>query len=76
MNRAWIGMDGMREFISTWFGGSKSLLDAMSSSIDARANPSDPKCAKKAIQEGVDQIFITIQKPEGGFPLNSFPPLT
>ena len=67
VTRAWIGMDEMREFISTWFGGIRSLLDAMPSSIAARANPSDPECAKKAIQEGVDQIFITIQKAEGAF---------
>lgn len=41
------------------------MLDAMPSSIAARANPSDLGCAKKDIQEGVDQIFITIQKAEG-----------
>lgn len=40
-------------------------MDAMPSSIAARANPPDPECAKKAIQEGVDHIFATIQKAEG-----------
>jgi hypothetical protein len=55
----------MRCGILIWFGGIRSLLDAMPSSIAARANPSDLGCAKKDIQEGVDQIFITIQKAEG-----------
>lgn len=52
------------------------MLDAMPSSIAARANPSDLGCAKKDIQEGVDQIFITIQKAEGVFLLISSPTLT
>jgi hypothetical protein len=42
-------------------------MDAMPSSLAARANPSDPECAKRAIQEGIDQIFVTIQKAEGAF---------
>ena len=62
-----LGMGEVREFISTWFGAIRNLMDAMPSSLSARANPSDPECAKVAIQEGVDQIFVTIQKAEGEF---------
>ena len=65
--RQTIRMDEVREFITTWFGAIRNLMDAMPSSLSARANPSDPECAKVAIQEGVDQIFITIQKAEGEF---------
>jgi hypothetical protein len=36
----------------------------MPSSLASRANPSDPECSKKAIEEGVDQIYIAIQKGE------------
>jgi hypothetical protein len=62
-----LAMGEVKEFISTWFGAIRNLMDAMPSSLSARANPSDPECAKVAIQEGVDQIFITIQKAEGEF---------
>lgn len=62
-----LGMGEVKEFISTWFGAIRNLMDAMPSSLSARANPSDPECAKVAIQEGVDQIFVTIQKAEGEF---------
>jgi hypothetical protein len=65
--RQTIRMDEVREFITTWFGAIRNLMDAMPSSLSARANPSDPECAKVAIQEGVDQIFVTIQKAEGEF---------
>jgi len=62
-----LAMGEVKEFISTWFGAIRNLMDAMPSSLSARANPSDPECAKVAIQEGVDQIFVTIQKAEGEF---------
>jgi hypothetical protein len=65
--RQTIRMGEVKEFISTWFGAIRNLMDAMPSSLSARANPSDPECAKVAIQEGVDQIFVTIQKAEGEF---------
>ena len=65
--RQTIRMDEVREFITTWFGAIRNLMDAMPYSLSARANPSDPECAKVAIQEGVDQIFVTIQKAEGEF---------
>jgi len=65
--RQTISISEAREFISTWFGAIRNLMDAMPSSLAARANPSDPECAKRAIQEGIDQIFVTIQKAEGAF---------
>jgi len=67
MTKQTIRVDVVREFITSWFGSIRSLMDAMPSSLSSRANPSDPECAKVAIQEGVDQIFITIQKAEGAF---------
>jgi hypothetical protein len=67
MNRITLRMDEVQEWITKWHGGIRALLDAMPSSLAARANPSDPECAKQAIQDGVNQIFITIQKGEGAF---------
>ena len=55
------------EVFGKWLGAIRNLMDAMPSSLAARANPSDPECAKRAIQEGIDQIFVTIQKAEGAF---------
>jgi hypothetical protein len=60
-------MDEVREVFGKWLGAIRNLMDAMPSSLAARANPSDPECAKRAIQEGIDQIFVTIQKAEGAF---------
>jgi len=65
--RQTISISEAKEFITTWFGAIRNLMDAMPSSLSARANPSDPECAKVAIQEGVDQIYMTIQKAEGAF---------
>jgi len=67
VNRVTIRMDEVREVFGKWLGAIRNLMDAMPSSLAARANPSDPECAKRAIQEGVDQIFVTIQKAEGAF---------
>lgn len=67
MNRVTIRMDEVREVFGKWLGAIRNLMDAMPSSLAARANPSDPECAKRAIQEGIDQIFVTIQKAEGAF---------
>jgi len=60
-------MDEVREVFGKWLGSIRNLMDAMPASLSARANPSDPECAKQAIQEGIDQIFVTIQKAEGAF---------
>lgn len=59
--------DEVREVFGKWLGAIRNLMDAMPPSLAARANPSDPECAKRAIQEGIDQIFVTIQKAEGAF---------
>jgi len=67
LTRATIRMDEVREMFGKWLGAIRNLMDAMPSSLAARANPSDPECAKRAIQEGIDQIFVTIQKAEGAF---------
>jgi hypothetical protein len=67
VTRALVRMDEVREVFGKWLGAIRNLMDAMPSSLAARANPSDPECAKRAIQEGIDQIFVTIQKAEGAF---------
>jgi hypothetical protein len=67
VNRVTIRMDEVREVFGKWLGAIRNLMDAMPSSLAARANPSDPECAKRAIQEGIDQIFVTIQKAGGAF---------
>ena len=57
----------VQEKYQKYLGGIRQLLDAMPSSICARANPSDPECAKQAIEDGVNQIYLAIQKAEGAF---------
>jgi hypothetical protein len=48
-------------------GSLRALMDALPSSVCVRANPSDPECAKQALEDGINQIYITIQKAEGAF---------
>ena len=67
VTRVLVRMDEVREVFGKWLGAIRNLMDAMPSSLASRANPSDPECAKRAIQEGIDQIFVTIQKAEGAF---------
>jgi phage terminase Nu1 subunit (DNA packaging protein) len=67
VTRVLVRMDEVREVFGKWLGAIRNLMDSMPSSLAARANPSDPECAKRAIQEGIDQIFVTIQKAEGAF---------
>ena len=57
----------VQEKYTKYLGGIRQLLDAMPASICSRANPSDPECAKQAIEDGVNQIFLAIQKAEGAF---------
>ena len=57
----------VQEKYQKYLGGIRQLLDAMPSSICARANPSDPECAKQAVEDGVNQIYLAIQKAEGAF---------
>jgi hypothetical protein len=65
--RQTLSTDEVQETFSKYLGGIRALLDAMPSSICSRANPSDPECAKQAIEDGVNQIFLAIQKAEGAF---------
>jgi len=67
VSRVTVRMGEVQEWITKWHGAIRSLLDALPSSLAARANPSDPECAKQAIQDGINQIFVTIQKAEGSF---------
>jgi len=67
VSRITVRMGEVQEWITKWHGAIRSLLDALPSSLAARANPSDPECAKQAIQDGINQIFVTIQKAEGAF---------
>jgi hypothetical protein len=57
----------VQEIYTKFLGRIRALLDALPASLATRANPSDPDCAKTAIQEGIDQIFISIQKAEEAF---------
>jgi len=67
VSRVTVRMGEVQEWITKWHGAIRSLLDTLPSSLAARANPSDPECAKQAIQDGINQIFVTIQKAEGAF---------
>ena len=67
VSRVTVRMGEVQEWITKWHGAIRSLLDALPSSLAARANPYDPECAKQAIQDGINQIFVTIQKAEGAF---------
>ena len=62
--RQTLSADEVQETLSKFLSQIRSLLDAMPSSVETWANPSDPECAKKAIQDSVDQLMITIQKTE------------
>ena len=65
--RQTLSADEVQETYTKYLGGIRALLDAMPSSICSRANPSDPECAKQAIEDAVNQIYIAIQKAEGAF---------
>lgn len=65
--RQTLSISEVEEVFSKTLGGIRALLDAMPSSVAARANPSDPECAKKAIEDAVNQIYLAIQKSEGAF---------
>ena len=57
----------VQEKLDKTLGVISQLLVALPSSLCARANPSDPECAKQAIEDGVKQIFNQIEKTEGVF---------
>ena len=65
--RQTLSINEVQETYTKYLGGIRALLDALPSSICSRANPSDPECAKQAIEDGVNQIFLAIQKAEGAF---------
>ena len=65
--RQTLSINEVQEIYTKYLGGIRALLDAMPASICSRANPSDPECAKQAIEDGVNQIFLAIQKAEGAF---------
>ena len=65
--RQTVSINEVQETFTKYLGGIRALLDAMPASICSRANPSDPECAKQAIEDGVNQIFLAIQKAEGAF---------
>ena len=67
LTKATMRTSEVQEIYTKFLGQIRSLLDALPASLATRANPSDPECAKTAIQEGVDQIFIAIQKAQEGF---------
>lgn len=67
LTKATMRTSEVQEVYTKFLGQIRSLLDALPASLATRANPSDPECAKTAIQEGIDQIFIAIQKAEQGF---------
>lgn len=66
-SRQVIRINEVREMWAKYLGGIYALMKNMPSSTAARANPSDPECAKIAIQESVDRIFTSIKKAEGVF---------
>ena len=57
----------VRELWAKHLGGIYALMKNIPASTAARANPSDPECAKIAIQESVDRVFTSIKKAEGVF---------
>jgi hypothetical protein len=67
LTKATMRTSEVQEIYTKFLGRIRSLLDALPASLATRANPSDPECAKTAIQEGIDQIFIAIQKAEEAF---------
>ena len=62
--RQTISTGEVQETFTKYLGGIRALLDAMPSSLASRANPSDPECSKQAMEEGVNQIYLAIQKAE------------
>jgi hypothetical protein len=67
LTKATMRTSEVQEIYTKFLGRIRALLDALPASLATRANPSDPDCAKTAIQEGIDQIFIAIQKAEEAF---------
>jgi hypothetical protein len=62
-----ISVEEVKEINTKYLGGIRALMDAMPGSICVRANPSDPECAKEAMEEYIDRILRMIQASEGVF---------
>ena len=62
-----ISGDEVQATYAKYLGGIRQLMDALPSSVAVRANPSDPECAKQAVEEGINQILRMIQASEGVF---------
>jgi len=57
-----------QEVFTKYLGGLRALMDQLPASAAVRANPSDPECAKKALEEAINQILRAIQKAEDDKP--------
>lgn len=62
-----IRVDIAKEVFAKWLSAIRQGLDNMANATSTRANPSDPECAKGAIQESVDQLLRTLSKAEVAF---------
>jgi len=62
-----ISGDEVQATYAKYLGGIRQLMDALPSSVAVRANPSDPECAKQAVEEGINHIYRQIQSAEGAF---------
>ena len=57
-----------QEVFTKYLGGLRALMDQLPASAAVRANPSDPECAKKALEEAISQILRAITKAEDDKP--------
>jgi hypothetical protein len=67
ITRELVPTEEVRETSLKFLGGLRASMDALASSVCVRANPSDPQCAKEAIEEAVNHIYRQIQNCEGAF---------
>jgi hypothetical protein len=57
-----------QEIFTKYLGGLRALMDQLPASVCVRANPSDPECAKKAVEEAINQILRAISQAENDKP--------
>lgn len=67
MTKELISTDEVRETYQKYLGGIRQTLDGLASAVCVRANPSDPDCARAAIDEAIQHIYRQIQSAEGAF---------
>ena len=65
--RQTVSVSEVKEINTRHLGTIRALLDALPSSICSRANPSDPECARQAIEDGINQVYKEFQKAEEAF---------